>query len=400
MIPLEEARRYVLERVRPLDAHRVPLADAAGRVLAEPVVAAEQVPPFANTAMDGFAVQAADTTEAPVVLSVVGTIAAGDSFSGSVGPGQAARIMTGAPLPDGSDAVVMVERTVFDDAALTVEVGVAVEPGNHVRAAGEDIQIGDVVAEAGVTLTPGHLGVLASVGIHEVSVVRRPRVGVVSTGDELVDDRRPLNPGEIRDANRHTLLALVAASGWEAVDLGIVADDPDQLRAVFGDAAERCDAILSSGGVSMGAFDYVKVILDELGEMRWMQIAIKPAKPFAFGCIGDTPVFGLPGNPVSSMVSFEVLARTALERMAGNASADLDLLWAVSEDSLGHGADGKTHLLRVEGRRDDQGQWRVRRAGGQGSHQLTAMARANALAFSPDGQAIEPGDNVQILLLG
>jgi len=400
VIPLEEARRYVLERVRPLDAHRVPLADAAGRVLAEPVVAAEQVPPFANTAMDGFAVQAADTTEAPVVLSVVGTIAAGDSFSGSVGPGQAARIMTGAPLPDGSDAVVMVERTVFDDAALTVEVGVAVEPGNHVRAAGEDIQIGDVVAEAGVTLTPGHLGVLASVGIHEVSVVRRPRVGVVSTGDELVDDRRPLNPGEIRDANRHTLLALVAASGWEAVDLGIVADDPDQLRAVFGDAAERCDAILSSGGVSMGAFDYVKVILDELGEMRWMQIAIKPAKPFAFGCIGDTPVFGLPGNPVSSMVSFEVLARTALERMAGNASADLDLLWAVSEDSLGHGADGKTHLLRVEGRRDDQGQWRVRRAGGQGSHQLTAMARANALAFSPDGQAIEPGDNVQILLLG
>ncbi len=399
MISLEEARRHVLDRVARLGSTLVPLADAYGRVLADPVIATEQVPPFANTAMDGFAVRSLDTADAPVTLEVVATIAAGDPFEGVIGPGQAARIMTGAPMPTGADAVVMVERTRFDADRLTVDVEIAVRPGNHVRFAGEDVQVGDELFAPGTVLTAGHLGVLASVGVAAVSILRCPRVGVVSTGDELVDAQRPLAPGEIRDANRHTLLALVAAAGWEPVDLGIAADDPSVLRTVFAEAVDRCDVILSSGGVSMGAFDYVKVVLDEIGDMRWMQIAIKPAKPFAFGMIGDTPVFGLPGNPVSSMVSFELLARTAIEWMAGSDRTELPLLWARSEDSLGHGSDGKTHLLRVEGQVDDHGIWHVRRAGGQGSHQLTAMARANALAFSPDGQMIEPGDEVQILPL-
>lgn len=399
MIPLDEARRHVLDRVTRLASVVVPLADAAGLVLATEVVAAEQVPPFANTAMDGFAVRAADTETAPVTLEMIGTIAAGATFDGEVGPGQAARIMTGAPMPLGADAVVMVEKTALDEAAGAVAVEITVPVGNHVREAGEDVNPGDVLFDAGTVLTAGHLGVLASVGVREVEVVRRPRVGVISTGDELVDDDRALRPGEIRDSNRRTLLTLVAEAGWEAVDLGISVDDPDAIREAFSAGAASCDAILSSGGVSMGAFDYVKVVLDEIGDMRWMQIAIKPAKPFAFGLIGSTPVFGLPGNPVSSMVSFELFARPAIAFMAGQDDTALPLLTAISEDTLGHAPDGKTHFLRVEGRVDDTGRWYVRRAGGQGSHQLTAMARADALALSPDGAEIEPGDEVQVLPL-
>lgn len=399
MIPLDDARSHVLDRVGRLDAVEVALADAAGLVLAADVVAAELVPPFANTAMDGFAVRAADTIGAPVTLDVVGTIAAGATLDGEVGAGQAARIMTGAPMPPGADAVVMVERTRLDEAASTVGIEITVDEGNHVREAGEDVVPGDLLFTAGTRLTAGHLGVLASVGVQSVSTTRRPRVGVISTGDELVDDGRALRPGEIRDSNRRTLLTLVADAGWEAVDLGIAVDEPDTIRAAFLAGAESCDAILSSGGVSMGAFDYVKVVLDEIGDMRWMQIAIKPAKPFAFGLIGDTPVFGLPGNPVSSMVSFELLARPAIGIMAGATDASLPILRAISEDTLGHPADGKTHFLRVEGRIDETGRWHVRRAGGQGSHQLTAMARADALALAPDGVEIGPGDEVEILPL-
>jgi molybdenum cofactor synthesis domain-containing protein len=399
VLTLDEARQHVLDRVSRLGPVDVALNDAAGLVLAADVVAAELVPPFANTAMDGFAVQFADTVGAPVTLEVIGTIAAGSTLDGEVGPGQAARIMTGAPMPPGADAVVMVERTSFDEAASTVEIEIAVDEGNHVRSAGEDVKPGDLLFGAGTRLAAGHLGVLASVGVHTVSVVRRPRVGVISTGDELVDDGRPLLPGEIRDSNRRTLLTLAAEAGWDAVDLGIAVDEPGAIREAFLAAAESCDAILSSGGVSMGAFDYVKVVLDEIGDMRWMQIAIKPAKPFAFGLVGATPVFGLPGNPVSSMVSFELLARPAIGFMAGMDDTGLVLLRAISEDTLDHPADGKVHFLRVEGRIDDTGRWHVRRAGGQGSHQLTAMARADALALVPDGVNITPGDEVQILPL-
>ncbi|MEM8708882.1 MAG: gephyrin-like molybdotransferase Glp, partial [Actinomycetota bacterium] len=268
MIPLDEARSYVLDRIVRLGSVPVPLADAAGLVLAADVVADEQVPPFANTAMDGFAVRAADVASIPVTLDVVGTIAAGSTLDGEVGPGQAARIMTGAPMPAGADAVVMVEKTTLDEEAGTVVVDLSVPEGNHVRGAGEDVEPGDVLFTVGTVLTAGHLGVLASVGVQQVECVRRPRVGVISTGDELVDDGRPLQPGEIRDSNRRTLLTLVAEAGWEAVDLGIAVDQPDTIRDAFSSGAADCDAILSSGGVSMGAFDYVKVVLDEIGDMR------------------------------------------------------------------------------------------------------------------------------------
>ena len=399
MIPLADARAHVLDRVAPLAPVSVALADAAGLVLAVDAIAHELVPPFANTAMDGFAVRAADTLGAPVTLDMVGTVAAGAAFPGTLEAGQAIQIMTGAPMPPGADAVVMVERSTLDEASRRVELEIEVPAGNHVRSAGEDVVPGDLLFTAGTVLGPGHLGVLASVGLQVVEVIRRPRVGVVSTGDELVDDGSSLEPGQIRDSNRRTLLALVAEAGWEAVDLGIAVDDIDAIRDAFVSGAERCDAILSSGGVSMGAFDYVKVVLDEIGDMRWMQIAIKPAKPFAFGIVDHTPVFGLPGNPVSSMVSFELLARPALRIMAGHAEPMVARLMAIADESLTHSPDGKIHFLRVEGEADASGRWHVRRAGGQGSHQLTAMARADALAVVPDDTQIDAGDEVEILVL-
>ena len=400
MIPLQQARSYVLDRVDRLGAVTVGLSDAAGLVLAEPVVAHELVPPFANTAMDGFAVVAADTAQAPVTLDVTATVAAGAPADRPLESGQAMRIMTGAPMPEGADAVVMVERTSYDPDNSTVDVEVAVGEGNHVREAGEDVAPGDELFTAGTVLRAGHLGVLASVGLPDVRVHRRPVVGVLSTGDELVDEPRPLKPGEIRDSNRRTLLTMLHESGMAPVDLGIARDDETGIAEAFRDGARRCDAILSSGGVSMGDFDYVKVVLDRLGDMRWMQIAIKPAKPFAFGLIGTTPVFGLPGNPVSSMVSYELLARPALLKMAGHERIDRPVRRAVSEDPLGRHDDGKTHFLRVAGRPDETGRWHVRRLTGQGSHQLTAMAGADALAVVPDGAEIAAGDEVEIILTG
>ena len=400
MISLAEAQGYVLSKVSALATKTVRLADAAGLVLAEPVVSAEFVPPFANTAMDGFAVKAADTANAPVTLAVVGTVAAGASATKQLGSGESMRIMTGAPLPDGADAVVMVEKTEYHQALNTVEIQICVPVGNHVREAGEDVAPGDELFASGTVLGAGHLGVLASVGVVAVVAHPRLRVGVISTGDELVDDNRPLQPGEIRDSNRLTLLTLLAESGMEAVDLGIVGDNETALTEAFTAAAASCDAIVSSGGVSMGAFDYVKVVLDRVAQMRWMQIAIKPAKPFAFGLIGQTPVFGLPGNPVSSMVSYELFARPALLKMAGHTNLERCRRIAICEDPLGSHDDGKTHFLRVVGTVDRRGNWTVRKLRAQGSHQLSAMAQANALAIVPDGLNVGSGDEVEIILLG
>jgi molybdopterin molybdotransferase len=399
VIPLEEARAHVLERVTPTPATRVSLDDAHGLVLAEPVVSIEAVPPFANTAMDGFALRAADTRSAPVELELVGTIAAGDSPDFVIGEGQAARIMTGAPLPEGADAIVMVERTSVDDPGTRVEVEISVEPGNHVRQVGEDVRPGDEVFPALTQLRAGHLGVLASIGVFEVVAHQRPRVGVLSTGDELVEGPGELRPGQIRDSNRRTLLAMLEEDGFDGIDLGLARDDETAIETAFRRGASSCDAILSSGGVSMGDFDYVKVVLDRIGEMRWMQVAIKPAKPFAFGLVDAVPVFGLPGNPVSSMVSYELLAKPALRTMAGFSEPGPVHVRALSDDSLTHPPDGKTHFVRVHATRGDDGVWRVSRSGGQGSHQLTAMARADALALVPDGANYQPGDPLDIIVL-
>jgi molybdopterin molybdotransferase len=402
LIPLAEAQAHVLGSCPALAPVMVPLAEARDRAAAAEVTAQALVPPFDNSAMDGFAVRAADTVGAPVILEVVGTVAAGQAAEVEIGPGQAVRIMTGAPVPAGADAVVMVERTAPADGGRRVEVRSEVAVGTALRRAGDDLRPGDDVLAPGAVLTPGLLGVLASLGVAELAVVPRARVGVLSTGDELVEPPAPLRPGQIRDSNRPTLLALVAAAGCEAVDLGQVADDEAALTGAFGQAAASCDAVVTSGGVSMGDFDLVKVVLDRLGAMRWMQVAIKPAKPLAFGTVDGTPVFGLPGNPVSSMVSFELFARPALRRMMGYppAAADRPVVPAVAGEALRRRPDGKTHFVRAVASMGDDGRYRVRSAGGQGSHQLRAMAGANALAVLADGDGAEAGEVVDAILLG
>jgi molybdopterin molybdotransferase len=396
VIPLDEARGHILERISPLETGEVVLGDALGAVVAVDVIASEAVPPFANSAMDGYAVRSTDTIGAPVDLKVVGMIAAGSAPDRAVGAGEAMRIMTGAPMPDGADAVVLVERTQTNGDRVTIEIHV--ESGTSVRGVGEDVKSGDVVAAAGAVLSPGHLGVLASVGVERVVVHRRPRVGVMSTGDELVE-HGPLARGHIRDSNRPTLLALLEQSGFDAVDLGIVADDEHAVTHALEHAVDACDAVITSGGVSMGDLDFIKVVLDRIGDMRWMQIAIKPAKPLAFGTVGRVPVFGLPGNPVSSMVSYELFARPALRRMAGHTQLERLHVTATAADGLRRIADGKVHLVRVVATQAEDGSWAVRSAGGQGSHQLTAMAAANALAILPDGEGVPPGGGVRTMLL-
>jgi molybdenum cofactor synthesis domain-containing protein len=406
LIPLEEARQHVFERCAPVAPVRMAPAEARGLVLAEWIQSTELIPPFDNTAVDGFAVRAADTEDAPVTLEVVDTVTAGRAPTRAVGPGEAIRIMTGAPMPDGADAVVMVENTSVDGDRVVIESPVGI--GDAVRRAGDDVQPGDNVLITGAELGPAQIGILASLGVTEVLVSPRLRVGVLSTGDELVVGPAELQPGQIRDSNRPALLAAVAEAGCEPVDLGCIPDDEQAIEAAFREGAATCDAILSSGGVSMGDVDLVKVVLDRIGDMRWMQIAIKPAKPFAFGVLrgaagadGEArtvPVFGLPGNPVSSLVSFELLARPALRTMAGHPDPERLVVQAVADEPFERRPDGKVHFARVVVEHDAGG-FRARPAAGQGSHQLASMARANGLAVLLDGPGAAAGDPVHVILL-
>lgn len=398
MTPLEDAQAFVLESCPPLGAVEVDREAAVGLVLAAPIVAAEVVPPFDNTAVDGYAVRAADVASVPVELRVVGELAAGAAPTVAVGAGETIRIMTGAPMPEGADAVVMVEDSerVGDHA---VRLTRSVPPGAAIRGAGDDVRIGDELFAAGTTITPAVAAVLASVNASRVQVYRRARVAVLSTGDELVDDGSPLAFGQIRESNKTMLAALLVEAGCDVVDLGVVRDDEAELERVLRAVASDCDAIVSSGGVSMGDYDVVKAVLGRIAEMHWMQIAIKPAKPFAFGRLDGTPIFGLPGNPVSSLVSFELLARPALRRMMGHRRLTRASLVAVTDVPLDRQTDGKVHFVRVNGEFGDDGRYHVRPVGAQGSHQLAATALADAMAVVPDGDGLSAGADVAALLL-
>jgi molybdenum cofactor synthesis domain-containing protein len=398
MTPLEDAQAFVLESCPPLGAMEIDLADAGGLVLAEAVVATEVVPPFDNTAVDGYAVRAADVAEVPVELVVVDEVAAGVAPATPVGPGEAIRIMTGAPMPDGADAVVMVEDSerIGDD---RVRLSRSVVAGAAVRRAGDDVRIGDELFVAGTEITPAVEAVLASVNARRVLAHRRARVAVLSTGDELVDDGSALELGQIRESNKTMLASLLADAGCDVVDLGVVRDDEAALEAVLRTAATDCDAIVSSGGVSMGDYDVVKAVLGRIADMTWMQIAIKPAKPFAFGRLDGTPIFGLPGNPVSSLVSFELLARPALRRMMGHRRLVRMSVVAVADVPLDRQPDGKVHFVRVSGDFGDDGRFHVRPVVAQGSHQLAATALADAMAVVPDGLGIPAGADVAVVLL-
>jgi molybdopterin molybdotransferase len=403
MVPLAQARREVLGAVRVLPAEPVTLDEAVGRVSAQTVTASGDIPPFANSAMDGYAVRASDTSGAPAVLEVVAEIMAGDVPRVPLGPGTAMRIMTGASMPEEADAVVPVEQTEVEKGRERVRVLTVAQPGEFVRFPGDDIRAGEEVFYASTVLTPARIGVLSSLGMTEVVVHKVPRVGVLSTGDELADPTEPLFPGKIRDSNRPALLALVRQSGFTAVDLGTVGDDEDAIGAAMRLGASCCDAVLTSGGVSVGDVDLVKVVLDELsgGSMRWMQVAIKPAKPFAFGTIADgrVPVFGLAGNPVSAVVGFEVFARPALRMMAGHLQRDRPVLRAVAATDLRRRRDGKLHLMRVVVRQQDDGTMSVVPSGVQASHMLNALAEANALALVPDGEGLRAGQRLEVMML-
>ncbi len=383
MRSLVDAQREVLAAMTKLPAASAPLGECLGLVLADDVVAPHAVPPFANSGMDGFAVRAVDVSSVPVTLTVVEDLPAGSVARSVVAAGTAIKIMTGAPMPQGADAVVIVEDSESREAGKVTLLTPA-NSGDHVRRAGGDVECGATVLTAGTRINPMHLGLLASVGAGEPLVVARPTVAVLSTGDELVSVEAPaLRPGAIHDSNRPMLIGLLTELGVEVLDLGIVPDDARLLRSVLGEAASNADAVLTSGGVSMGEYDLVKQVLTELGRVDFWKVAMQPAKPFAFGFLGDTPLFGLPGNPVSVMVAFEQFVRPALLARMGAARLFRRRSVAVLNTSITTNP-AKTVFVRVRVEYGPKGMT-VAPSGGQGSNVLSALAAADAFAVVPVG---------------
>jgi len=392
--PLAEMQAEILDAMTVLPATAIAIEDCIGLVLAGDVIAAHDLPPFPNSAMDGYAVQAADVATVPVELTVLESVAAGSVPTRAVGPGTAIKIMTGAPMPDGADAIVKVEDTEPLDGAVRILAGVAA--GEAVRRAGGDVVAGTTVLEAGGRIGPAHLGVLASLGVARPRVHARPVVGIMSTGDEVVPaDTAGLGPGKIRDANRFLLRGLLDELGAVVVDLGIVSDDPADLRDALSRAAGEADVVVTSGGVSMGEYDVVKQVFAGVGDVAFHRVAMQPAKPLGFGSVDGKPFFGLPGNPVSVVVAFEQFLRPALLAMMG---ADRLFRPRVA-GSLGetvHTDPAKAVFLRVgAGYEDDR--WIARLSGGQSSNVLSALAAANAFAVVPVGTStVNVGDPVTL----
>jgi len=405
VISLTEAQDIVIGGCEPLITVLVGRERMTGRVVAQDVVATEFVPPFANSAVDGFAVRAVDVPSAGFELEVLGVIGAGHAPKFSIGAGQAARIMTGAPVPDGADSIVMIEDTQMINESR-VRCNKAAQLGQAIRNIGEDVCAGDVVFARGSVINAAGVGVLASINAREVLSYPRLRVAMLSTGDELVVDGSQLKPGQIRESNLTMLTAMISATDCEVINLGIIDDNEAKLESILREVATRCDAIVTSGGVGMGDFDIVKIVLSRIAEMRWMQMAIKPAKPFAFGKLTSAdgrviPVFGLPGNPVSSMISYELLARPALRKMMGHTQNLIrPTVRAIVDAPLKRHRDGKIHFMRVFGSFGDDGRLHVRDTGPQGSHQLAATALANGLAIVLDGDGVAVGGEIEVMLLG
>ncbi|MGC9334453.1 MAG: gephyrin-like molybdotransferase Glp [Anaerolineae bacterium] len=412
MISVEEALAEILSHVRPLEPESVPVLSAMGRILAEEIVSDISIPPFDNSAMDGYAVQAGDLEGAslqdPVRLRVVGSVAAGYVAGVKVLPGTAVRIMTGAPLPEGATAVVPYEDTDdFDrpkeerllEPADEIEVRRAVRPGNDVRPAGEDIRLGELVMAPGRAIRPQEIGVLASLGRQTVLVHRRPRVAILATGDELLEIHEPLAPGKIRNSNEYTNAALVARTGGVPVRLGIARDVKSDLVAkIRAGLEQRVDLFLTSGGVSVGDYDVVKDVLGTEGEMQFWQVNMKPGKPLAFGLLaGGVPLIGLPGNPVSVMVSFEQFARPAILKMLGHTDLAKPTIQAVLDETLTN--SGRRGFVRVVVSHKQDG-FHARSTGEQGSGVLTSMAKANGLAIVPEATyRVEAGTTVTVQML-
>ena len=402
MLSVEEAQARVLREFHPLEAEQVAILDTLGRVLAEDVRADMDLPPHANSSMDGYAVTAADTVgasrRAPVRLRVLGDLPAGYVSETAVTPGAAIRIMTGAPIPLGADGVVRVEDTHSD--GEWVDIFAEVPVGRYVRPAGEDVRRGALVLRHGTRIRPQEIGMLASLGRRDVSVARRPRVAILATGDEVVEIDAPLAPGKIRDANSYSNAAQVANCGGTPILLGIACDQVETLtERIRAGLAQGIDLLLTSGGVSVGDFDVVKEVLAAEGEMGFWRVRMKPGKPLAFGKIGRAPVLGLPGNPVSVMVSFEVFVRPAMMKMLGASDWERPVVDATLMDAVPH-KDDRRHFARVRVE-PHAGDYRAYLTGGQGSGILSSMVKANGLAIIPeDWTHAEAGTRVQVLMLG
>jgi len=413
LLSLEEARARILEDVLPLRPISTPLAESRGRVLAEETIALLTLPPWDNSAMDGFAVRSADvagaSAESPVTLAVVGEVAAGHEPEVGVGERQAMRVLTGGIMPPGADAVVKVEDTDAPQgvSALpqSVAVRAAVQPGKDIRRAGSDMHQGDHLLGSGTRLGPAAVAVLAAAGHAQLNVHRVPRVGVIATGDELTPVGLPLGPASIPDSNSESIAAQVAAAGAEPVRLGIAVDDREVVRQKLREGIRDCDVLVVTGGVSVGAHDLVKEVFAEIGSLDLWRVAIQPGKPIAYGSAprpdgGYCLLFGLPGNPVSSFVTFELFVRPVLRRLRGEPGDQGRLIVRATLGDEVRKSAARRAFVRVRLETTADGALVARLAGGQGSHMLSSLALADGLAIIEEGPASVPaGTAVEVIRL-
>jgi molybdopterin molybdotransferase len=398
-MPVERARALIRTFLEPVaTVERVALRAALGRVLAADIVSGLDVPGHDNSAMDGYALRFADlASDGETTLACVGKAFAGKPATAAIGPGQCVRIFTGAVLPAGADTVVMQERTHADATGVHVAAGAVTRAGQHRRLAGEDVKAGDVVFAAGQRVRPAELGMMASLGVVEVPVYRRLRVAFFSTGDELKSLGSPLFAGEIYDSNRYTLYGMLDRLGCDVVDLGVVADVPEALKAAFGSAAAAADVVISSGGVSVGEADFVKALLEELGEVVFWKIAMKPGRPLAYGRIGHAHFFGLPGNPVAVMVTFYQFVRDALLALQGQREIVPVPCFKVALATPIRKVPGRAEFQRGVLTGDPATGYTVRPSGEQGSGILSSMACANCFIVLPSGTGnVDAGELVDV----
>jgi molybdopterin molybdotransferase len=408
LLSVDQARERILSNFQPVTTETLPLTGCSNRVLAQDILAANDLPPFDNSSMDGFAVRAVDvgaaTAASPRRLRVVADIPAGSQPTISLGQGEAARIMTGAPIPTGADAVVPVEDTDFNNrdagtpAPDEVQVFKQAKPGANIRLRGMDILSGKVVLRAGRVLKPQDLGLLAMLGFANVLSYRKPRVALFSSGDELLAADAPLEEGKIRDSNSYTLAALVEDAGAEVIRLGVAKDNHDSVKDLLELAvALNVDLILSSAGVSVGAFDFVKQVIETNGKMDFWRVNMRPGKPVAFGEYKTIPFIGLPGNPVSAFVGFEVFVRGAIQRLSGSLSGSRPTVRVRCAEQID--SDGRESYLRAQVR-EENGNFIAHLTGHQGSGNLHSLVQANALLIIPAGvKCVPAGQEVNAWLL-